>query len=172
MGERKTQFQKRHKSFNKAYMEIAQQIIKGAHAMGKYCTVHSRDVARKHYCWNYFNECGGDLFIFETQYVTSGGRVQISRNENHEPVDLSATCLKVRPHEEHYDSLIQMKVRNHGFFSSGNLQPFEKKREVKNLLNELTAAGIFLRHSSPVRQPQHEQFEEGGFEEEILILLR
>lgn len=37
--------------FDKAYMEIAKQIIKGAHEMGKYCTVHSRGVARKRYCW-------------------------------------------------------------------------------------------------------------------------
>lgn len=45
------QFQMHHKSFNKAYMEIAKQIIKGTHEMGKYCTVHSRGVARKRYCW-------------------------------------------------------------------------------------------------------------------------
>lgn len=37
--------------FNKACMEIGEQIIKGAHEMGKYCTVHSRGVARKRYCW-------------------------------------------------------------------------------------------------------------------------
>lgn len=48
---RNAQLQMHHKSFNKAYMEIAKQIIKGAHEMGKYCTVHSRGVARKRYCW-------------------------------------------------------------------------------------------------------------------------
>lgn len=43
---RKAWFRPHNKSFNKAYMEIGKQIIKGAHEMGKYCTVHSRGVAR------------------------------------------------------------------------------------------------------------------------------
>lgn len=50
------EFQMRHKSFNKAYMvrkkPQQKQIIKGAHEMGqRRCTVHSRGVARKRYCW-------------------------------------------------------------------------------------------------------------------------
>lgn len=45
-----TWLQRRHKSFSTAFMEIAKQIIKGTHEMGQ-CTVDSRGVARKRYCW-------------------------------------------------------------------------------------------------------------------------
>ena len=48
---KKARFQMHHKSFNKAYVEIEKQIIKGTHEKGKYCTVHSRGVARKRNCW-------------------------------------------------------------------------------------------------------------------------
>lgn len=44
------QFQMHHKSFSTAFIEIAKQIIKGTHEMGQ-CTVDSRGVARKRYCW-------------------------------------------------------------------------------------------------------------------------
>lgn len=44
------QLQMCHKSFSTAFMEIAKQIIKGTHEMGQ-CTVDSRGVARKRYCW-------------------------------------------------------------------------------------------------------------------------